>query len=78
MKPVRYSDRRGLTAVDGANALIAILVLIQMWMLSAAVEAALAGAGRATLPAVLASGGLTAGCAALYRFISRIDREMRG
>jgi hypothetical protein len=78
VKPARYSDRRGLTAVDGANALIAILVLIQMWLLSAAVEAALAGSGRATLPAALASGGLTAACAALYRFISRIDREMRG
>jgi hypothetical protein len=78
MKAARYSDRRGLTAIDGANALIAILVLVQMWLLSAAVEAALAGSGGATLPAVLASGGLTAVCAALYRFISRIDREMRG
>jgi uncharacterized MnhB-related membrane protein len=78
MKPARYSDRRGLTAIDGANALIAILVLVQMWLLSAAVEAALAGAGRATLPAVIASGALTAVCAGLYRFVSRIDREMRG
>jgi hypothetical protein len=78
VKVPRYADRRGLTAIDGANALIALLVLIQMWLLSAAVEAALAGSGRATLPAVLASGALTAACAWLYRFVSRIDRQMRG
>lgn len=77
MKPPRYADRRGLTAIDGANALIALLVLIQIWLLSAAVEAALAGSGGATLPAVVASGALTAGCGWLYRFVSRIDREMR-
>ena len=78
MKPPRYADRRGLTAIDGANALIAILVIVQMWLMSAAVEAALAGSGGATLPAVIASGVLTAACAGLYRFVSRIDREMRG
>ena len=78
MKPPPYADRRGLTAIDGANALIAILVVVQMWLLSAAVEAALAGSGRATLPAVIASGVLTAGCSGLYRYVSRIDRQMRG
>jgi hypothetical protein len=78
MKPTRYSDRRGLTAIDGANALIAIVVLVQMWLLWAAVEAALAGSGGATLPAVIASGALTAACVGLYRFVSRIDRQMRG
>jgi hypothetical protein len=74
----RYADRRGLTAIDGANALIAILVIVQMWLLSAAVDAALAGADETTLPALAASALLTAACAGLYRFVSRIDREMRG
>jgi hypothetical protein len=77
MNRPRYSDRRGLTAIDGANALIAILVIVQMWLLSAAVEAALAGSSGGTLPALAASGVLTAACAGLYRFVSRIDREMR-
>jgi hypothetical protein len=78
VKPPPYADRRGLTAIDGANALIAILVIIQMWLLTAAVEAALAGSARATLPAVIASGVLTVTCGGLYRYVSRIDREMRG
>jgi hypothetical protein len=73
-----YADRRGLTAIDGANALIGILVIVQMWLLSAAVDAALAGAGETTLPALVASGLLTAACAGLYAFVARIDREMRG
>jgi hypothetical protein len=73
----RYSDRRGLTAIDGANALIAVLVVIQMWLLSAAVEAFLAGDESGTLPAMLVSGVLAAGCLMLFRFSANMDREMR-
>jgi hypothetical protein len=74
----RYADRRGLTAIDGANALIAIIVIVQMWLLSAALEADLAGHNEGTLPALLASAVLAAGCILLFRYVNRIDREMRG
>jgi hypothetical protein len=73
----RYADRRGLTVIDGANALIAVLVVVQMWLLSAGVEAALAGHHEGTLPAAIISGALAAGSILLFRFVSRVDREMR-
>jgi hypothetical protein len=73
----RAADRRGLTAIDGANALIVVLVIVQMWLLSAAVEAALAGRRETALPAALASGVLCAGCALLFRFVTRLDRQTR-
>lgn len=75
--PERYADGRGLTAIDGANALILILVVVQMWLLSAALEAALAGRRETALPAAIASGILCAGCGLLFRFVSRLDRQIR-
>ncbi|HLK92652.1 MAG TPA: DUF6755 family protein [Polyangia bacterium] len=73
----RAVDPRGGTAIDGANALIAILVIVQMWLVSAALESALAGRVAAALPAAIASGLLFAGCLLLFRFVTRVDREMR-
>ena len=35
--------QRGITAIDGAIALIAVLLIIQMWLLTATLEAYLAG-----------------------------------
>jgi hypothetical protein len=73
----RIVDPRGSTAIDGANALIAILVIVQMWLVSAALESALAGRDESALPAAIASGLLCAGCVLLFRFVTRVDREMR-
>jgi predicted Co/Zn/Cd cation transporter (cation efflux family) len=75
--PERYEDRRGMTAIDGANALIVVLVIVQMWLLTAALEAALAGRRQAALPAAVTSGLLFAGCALLFRFVTRLDRQTR-
>ena len=76
-KPERLVDPRGSTAIDGANALIAILVIVQMWLVSAALEAALAGRDDSALPAAIASGVLCGGCFLLFRFVTRVDRELR-
>lgn len=70
-------DPRGRTAIDGANALIAVLVIVQMWLVSAALESALAGREETALPAAIASGIICGGCFLLYRFVGRVDREMR-
>ena len=70
--PVR---RRGLTAIDGAIALIVILLLIQVWLLTAALEAYLSGNRDAALPAAIASGVLFAICVGLYLMIEGIDRS---
>jgi len=34
-KPERSNQRRGLVAIDGAMALIVILLIVQIWLLSA-------------------------------------------
>jgi hypothetical protein len=73
----RLADPRGRTAIDGANALIAILVIVQMWLLSAALEATLAGRDDSALPAAAASGVLCGSCFLLFRFVTRVDRELR-
>lgn len=76
MEPQRYDRQdRGLTAMDGAIALIAVLLIVQMWVLTASLESFLAGHREAVLPAAIASGVIFLGCWLLYRFIERVDRE---
>jgi len=70
-------ERRGLTAIDGALALIAVLLIVQMWLLTATLESYLAGHRDAALPGMLASGLLALACFGLYRFIRGVDREVR-
>jgi hypothetical protein len=73
-KPEALPPRsRGLTAVSGAMALIAVLVMVQIWLLSAALESYLAGDRGSALPAAIVSGILFAVCVLLYLFIERID-----
>lgn len=69
--------RRGLTAIDGAMALIVILLMVQVWLLSATLEAYLAGHRDAALPGALLSALLFAACFALYRFVERVDADIR-
>lgn len=69
--------RRGLTAIDGAIALIAVLLIVQMWLLTATLEAFLAGHRQPALPAALISAILFSGCLGLYLFIERVDRSSR-
>lgn len=68
---------RGLTALDGAISLIAILLIVQMWLLTATLEAYLAGHHSVAVPAAALSGALFASSFALYRFIEGIDRIAR-
>ena len=70
-------QKRGLTAIDGAMALIAILLIVQIWLLSATLESYLAGHREAALPGAVISGILFAACLGLYRFVDRIDSEVR-
>src|ERR1043165_3371402 len=47
---------RGLTAIAGAMSLIAVLLIVQIWLLSAALESFLAGKHHTALPAAIFSG----------------------
>lgn len=68
---------RGLTAIDAAMALIVILLLVQIWLLSATLESYLAGHDEAVLPAAAISGLIFLACAALYAFVDRLDSDVR-
>ena len=68
---------RGLTAIDGALTLVGVLLLVQMWLVTATLESWLAGHDGAALPAAVFSAVLFAGTVALYRFVVRVDRESR-
>lgn len=76
MTPDRPQSK-GLTAIDGAMALIVLLLIVQIWLLSATLETYLAGNREAALPGAIISGILFAACLALYLFVARIDSEVR-
>jgi len=69
--------RRGLTALDGAIALIAVLLIVQMWLLTATLEAYLAGHAEPILPAAMISGLIFLACGGLFLLIHRIDAELK-
>jgi len=68
---------RGLTAIAGAMSLIAVLLIVQIWLLSAALESFLAGKRRTALPAVIFSGLMFLVCFGLYVFVDRVDSDVR-
>ena len=68
---------RGLTAIAGAMALIAVLLIVQIWLLSATLELFLADKRSSAFPAALFSGILFVICFGLYLFINRVDTEVR-
>ena len=69
--------KHGLTAIDGALALIVLLLIVQMWLLTATLESFLAGHHEVALPAAIISGLLFLICGGLYCFVSRVDSEAR-
>lgn len=68
---------RGLTAIDGAIALIAVLLIVQMWLLTATLEVFLGGHREPVIPATLLSALLFGACFGLYLFIEQVDRASK-
>jgi len=58
--------------------LIAVLLIVQIWLLSAALESFLAGNHRTAMPAAVFSGLMFLGCLGLYAFVDRVDSGIRG
>ena len=69
--------RRGLSALSALVALIFILLVIQIWLLSATLDAFLAGHAEAALPGAIVSALLFAACLGMYGFVRRVDRDSR-
>ena len=70
-------QNRGLTAIAGAMSLIAVLLIVQIWLLSAALESFLAGHRHTALPAAIFSGAMFLICVGLYAFVDRVDSKVR-
>ncbi len=71
----QVEEKRRLTAINGALSLIAVLLIVQIWLLVAALEQFLAGHRGAALPAAIVSLVLFAGVFALFRFTKRLERR---
>ena len=69
---------RGLGAIDGAMSLILILLIVQIWLVSATLNSYLAGFDEAVLPGAIISGVLFLGCIGLYRFVTGVERRSSG
>lgn len=67
--------RRRTTALDGTVALIVLLLIVQVWLLSATLDAYLAGHTDAALPGAICSGLIFAATAGLYWFSHSIYRR---
>jgi hypothetical protein len=66
--------RRRRVAIDAAMVMVILVLMVQMWLLTATLESYLAGHHGVALPGLLSSMGLFAVCAFLYRLVLRIDR----
>lgn len=71
------SRNRGLPAIEGAIALVVILLMVQIWLLSATLDAFLAGYPETALPGAIVSLLLFLGCDGTYRFVSRLEKQDR-
>ena len=67
----------GLVAIDAALALIAVLLVVQMWLLTAALESHLAGHYATAVPAAIVSAVLFLASLALFLFVDGLDADVR-
>ena len=66
--------RRRRVAIDAAMVMVILVLMVQMWLLTATLESYLAGHHGVALPGLLLSIALFGVCAFLYRLVLRIDR----
>lgn len=66
--------RKRRVALDAALLFIVTLLMVQMWLLTATLEAYLAGHIGVALPGFLASLILFAVCFGIYQLVLRLDR----
>ena len=66
--------RRRRVAIDAVMVLVIIVLMVQMWLLTATLESYLAGHHGVALPGFLSSAVLFACCVFLYVLVLRIDR----
>ena len=70
--------RRRRVAIDAIMVMVILVLMVQMWLLTATLESYLAGHRGVAMPGMLASLALFGVCAFLYRLVLRIDRMPEG
>lgn len=70
--------RRRRVAIDAAMVFVIILLMTQMWLLTATLESYLAGHSGAALPALVLSAVIFVLCLGLYRLVVRLDKMPEG
>ena len=63
--------------IVGALALTVVLLMVQMWLLTASLEAYLSGDRNSAVPGAVFSGLLFAGNLGLYIFVRKLERRAR-
>ncbi|MFN8657389.1 MAG: DUF6755 family protein [Candidatus Obscuribacterales bacterium] len=71
------SRHQYLVAIDGALALTVVLLVVQMWLLTASLESHLSGDRESALPGAIFSGMLFLGNLGLYVFVRQLERNAR-
>jgi hypothetical protein len=66
--------RRRRVAIDAALVMVILVLMVQMWLLTATLESYLAGHHGVALPGLLSSAVLFGVCVFLYLLVLRIDR----
>lgn len=72
--PSNPARRRRRVAIDAVMVMIILVLMVQMWLLTATLESYLAGHHGVALPALLSTAALFAVCVFLYRLVIRVDR----
>ncbi|MBX9880158.1 MAG: hypothetical protein K2Y22_16990 [Candidatus Obscuribacterales bacterium] len=71
------SRHQYMVAIDGSFAIIVVLLVVQMWLLTASLEAYLSGHHDAAIPGAIFSGLLFTGVLSLYFFVRRLERHAK-
>ncbi len=72
---VDEARKKRRVAIDAALLFIVVLLITQMWLLTATLESYLAGHADVALPGLILSGVLFLACLAMYRLVVRLDQS---
>ena len=70
-----FSRRQRFTIVNGILAIVAIITMLQLWLLSATMNAFLGGVGAVVIPAALASLACLGLNLGLLWYLARLERR---
>lgn len=73
-----FSREQRVTIIYGMLAFVIILVVLQLWLLTATMNAWLGGDDSIVWPAAVASGACLALNVGLYRYLMRMERAGKG